>query len=44
MDVLETLNDGDEIDTFFLSVLYKKVPNDVKEALLIHISPKMEIN
>ncbi|MAJ30523.1 MAG: transporter [Gammaproteobacteria bacterium] len=33
MDVLETLNDGDEIDTFFLSVLYKKVPEDVKEAL-----------
>ena len=33
MDVLETLNDGDEIDTFFLSVLYKKVPDDVKEAL-----------
>ncbi|HJM08687.1 MAG: MMPL family transporter [Gammaproteobacteria bacterium] len=33
MDVLETLNDGDEMDTFFLSVLYKKVPDDVKEAL-----------
>ena len=33
MDVLETLNDGNEIDTFFLSVLYKKVPDDVKEAL-----------
>ena len=33
MDVLQTLNDGDEMDTFFLSVLYKKVPNDVKEAL-----------
>ena len=33
MDVLQTLNDGDEMDTFFLSVLYKKVPDDVKEAL-----------
>ena len=33
MEVLETLNDGDEMDTFFLSVLYKKVPDDVKEAL-----------
>ena len=33
MDVLKTLNDGEEIDTFFLSLLYKKVPQDVKEAL-----------
>lgn len=33
MDVLKTLNDGEEIDTFFLSLLYKKVPKDVKEAL-----------
>ena len=33
MDVLQTLNDGDEMDTFFLSVLYKKVPDDVKEAI-----------
>ena len=33
MDVLQTLNDGDEMDTFFLSVLYKKVPDDVNEAL-----------
>ena len=33
MDVLQTLNDGDEMDTFFLSVLYKKVPDDVKKAL-----------
>ena len=33
MDVLQTLNDGDEMDTFFLSVLYKKVPDDVREAL-----------
>ena len=33
MEVLKTLNDDEEIDTFFLSLLYKKVPEDVKEAL-----------
>ncbi len=33
MDVLKSLNDDQEIDTFFLSLLYKKVPQDVKEAL-----------
>ena len=33
MKVLKTLNDDEEIDTFFLSLLYKKVPEDVKEAL-----------
>ncbi len=33
MEVLQTLNDDEEIDTFFLSLLYKKVPKDVKEAL-----------
>ena len=33
MEVLKTLNDDEEIDTFFLSLLYKKVPADVKEAL-----------
>jgi len=33
MEVLKTLNDDEEVDTFFLSLLYKKVPEDVKEAL-----------
>ena len=33
MNVLKSLNDDQEIDTFFLSLLYKKVPQDVKEAL-----------
>jgi len=33
MEVLKTLNDDEEIDTFFLSLLYKKVPDDVREAL-----------
>ncbi len=30
---MKTLNDDEDLDTFFLSLLYKKIPLDVKEAL-----------
>jgi len=33
VDVMQTLNDDEELDTFFLSLLYKKIPQDVKDAL-----------
>ncbi len=33
VDVMKILNDDEELDTFFLSLLYKKIPQDVKEAL-----------
>ena len=33
LDVMKTLNDDEDLDTFFLSLLYKKIPLDVKEAL-----------
>ena len=32
--MLESLNNGEPIDDFFLSVLYKKLPADIKEKLL----------
>jgi predicted RND superfamily exporter protein len=31
--MLESLNEGEPIDDFFLSILYKKLPNDIKAAL-----------
>ena len=31
--MLESLNEGKPIDDFFLSILYKKLPNDIKESL-----------
>ena len=33
VDVMKILNDDEELDTFFLSLLYKKIPQDIKEAL-----------
>ena len=33
VDVMKILNDDEELDTFFLSLLYKKIPQDVKETL-----------
>ena len=33
VDVMQILNDDEELDTFFLSLLYKKIPQDVKDAL-----------
>lgn len=33
LETLKTLNEGEEPDTFFLSLLYKKLPADVKSAL-----------
>tara|TARA_Y100000588_G_scaffold377716_1_gene457185 strand:+ start:169 stop:2673 length:2505 start_codon:yes stop_codon:yes gene_type:complete len=33
VDVMQTLNNDEELDTFFLSLLYKKIPQDVKDAL-----------
>ena len=33
VDVMQALNDDEELDTFFLSLLYKKIPQDVKDAL-----------
>ena len=33
VDVMKILNDDEELDTFFLSLLYKKIPQDVKESL-----------
>jgi len=32
--MLESLNDGKPIDDFFLSILYKKLPHDIKTSLL----------
>jgi len=32
--MLETLNEGETVDDFFLSVLYKRLPDEVKEALI----------
>ena len=34
MQLLNTLNDGELIDSFFLSLLYKKVPEDVKAQVM----------
>ncbi len=34
MEVLKQLNEGKPIEDFFLSVLYKKVPDDVREVML----------
>lgn len=33
VDVMKILNDDEELDTFFLSLLYKKIPQDIKETL-----------
>ena len=33
VDVMQALNEDEELDTFFLSLLYKKIPQDVKDAL-----------
>jgi len=33
LEVLKTLNQGEAVDTFFLSVLYQRLPDDVKQAL-----------
>ena len=33
VDVMQILNDDEELDTFFLSLLYKKMPQDVKDVL-----------
>ncbi|MCK5383013.1 MAG: MMPL family transporter, partial [Gammaproteobacteria bacterium] len=32
--MLESLNEGKPIDDFFLSILYKKLPDDIKESML----------
>jgi len=32
--MLETLNEGETVDDFFLSVLYKRLPDEVKDALI----------
>jgi len=34
MDALITLNDGEEMDDFFLSLLYKRAPEDIKASML----------
>jgi len=34
MRMLESLNEGEPIDDFFLSILYKKLPDDIKQSLL----------
>ena len=34
MRMLESLNEGKPIDDFFLSILYKKLPEDIKQSLL----------
>jgi len=34
MQLLDTLNEGELIDSFFLSLLYKKVPEDVKAQVM----------
>ncbi len=34
MQMLEDLNDGDKIDDFFLSIIYKNLPDSIKNALL----------
>ncbi|MCC5793840.1 MAG: MMPL family transporter [Chromatiales bacterium] len=33
LDVLRTLNQGEELDTFFLSVLYERLPQEIRAAL-----------
>ena len=33
IDTLQTINDDEEVSTFWLSILYKKLPADVKQAL-----------
>lgn len=34
MDALITLNDGEEMDDFFLALLYKRAPEDIKEGMI----------
>jgi len=34
MEMLEDLNDGDEINNFFLSIIHKNLPDSIKESLI----------
>jgi len=34
MDVLKQLNDGEIMDDFFMSILYKRLPEDIKQSMI----------